>query len=64
MSLLGIAHSDNSSFLKGAAAAPPLIRREVVSDCYGGWSEAGIDLGAIGRLINHGHIKVDDATGP
>ena len=42
--LLGIPHDDNSSFMKGAAEAPALIRRELHSDAYSMWSETGIDL--------------------
>lgn len=34
VSLLGIPHDDNSSFMKGPAEAPPLIRRVLHSDAY------------------------------
>jgi hypothetical protein len=44
ISLLGIPHDDNSSFMKGASEAPPHIRRELLSDCYSSWSETGIDV--------------------
>jgi len=64
VSLLGIPHDDNSSFLKGPAEAPPLIRRELQSDCYSSWTETGIDLGANGRLVDHGDIRFDTATDP
>jgi len=43
ISLLGVPHDDNSSFMKGAALAPPLIRREFRSEVYSSWSETGID---------------------
>jgi agmatinase len=62
VSLLGIPHDDNSSFLKGSAEAPPLIRRELVSDCYSSWTETGIDLGAAGRLVDHGDVRFDSAA--
>lgn len=64
ISLLGIPHDDNSSFLKGPADAPPLIRRELHSDAYSMWSETGIDLGVAGRWIDHGDIRFDGASDP
>jgi arginase family enzyme len=44
ISLLGVPHDDNSSFMKGAAEAPAHIRRVLESDAY---SAAGAfaDLG-------------------
>ena len=63
-SLLGIPNDDNSSFLKGPAEAPPLIRRELYSDAYSMWSESGVDLSAEGTLIDHGDIQFDSASDP
>jgi agmatinase len=57
VSLIGIPHDDNSSFMKGPAEAPPLIRRELHSDCYSSWTETGIDLE--GRWVDHGDIRFD-----
>jgi arginase len=57
ISLLGIPHDDNSSFIKGAAAAPGPIRRELLSDAYSMWSETGVDLGVAGRLVDHGDVQ-------
>jgi agmatinase len=64
VSLIGIPHDDNSSYLKGPAEAPPLIRRELNSDAYSNWSETGIDLGAEGRLVDHGDIRFDGGADP
>jgi arginase len=64
LSLLGIPHDDNSSFMKGPAEAPPLIRRELLSDAYSIWSETGVDLGVEGRLVDHGDIQFDAGTDP
>ena len=64
VSLLGVPNDDNSSFTKGAAEAPALIRRELHSDAYSLWSETGVDLGAAGRLIDHGDIQFDGASDP
>ncbi|HEX3763863.1 MAG TPA: agmatinase family protein [Kofleriaceae bacterium] len=63
VSLLGIPHDDNSSFLKGAAEAPPLIRRELYCDAYSMWSETGVDLGT-GTLVDHGDLPFDAASDP
>jgi arginase len=64
IALLGIPHDDNSSFMKGPAEAPPLIRRELFSDCYSSWSETGIDIGAPGKLIDHGDIQFIGVADP
>lgn len=64
VALLGIPHDDNSSFMKGPAEAPPLIRRELHSDAYSIWSESGFDLGAAGRLVDHGDIEFDSTYDP
>jgi arginase len=64
LSVLGIPHDDNSSFMRGAAEAPDLIRRELHCDAYSMWSETGVDLGVAGRLMDHGDIKFDSAADP
>ena len=60
--LLGVPHDENSSYLRGSAEAPPLIRRELLSDVYSTWSETGIDLGAPGTLVDHGDLRFDGAV--
>jgi len=60
LSLLGIPHDDNSSFLKGPAEAPPLIRREFRSDAYSSWSETGVDLAD--RVDDLGDLRFDGAA--
>ena len=64
ISLLGIPHDENSSFMRGAAEGPGPIRRELLSDAYSIWSETGIDLGVAGRLVDHGDIQFDGAADP
>jgi arginase len=44
ISLLGVPHDGNSSYLKGAADAPQSIRKELYSDAYSSWSEVGINV--------------------
>lgn len=62
LSLLGIPHDENSSFMRGPSEAPPLIRRELLSDAYSIWTESGIDLGVAGRLVDHGDLQFDGGT--
>jgi agmatinase len=57
VSLLGIPHDDNSSFMKGAAEAPPLIRQKLYSDAYTEFSESGIDVGSAGPIHDRGDIS-------
>lgn len=64
LTLLGIPNDDNSSFLKGPAEAPALIRREFFSDAYSSWSETGIDLSAAGRLTDLGDLSFDATRDP
>jgi len=42
--LLGIPWDESSSYLRGAAAAPPLIREAFHSDSSNAWAENGIEL--------------------
>src|ERR1700761_4029742 len=64
VALLGIPNDENSPFMKGPAEAPSIIRRELFSDCYNGWSESGVDVGAEGALIDHGDIQFDSTSDP
>jgi arginase len=64
VALLGIPHDDNSSYMKGPAEAPPLIRRELHCDAYSVWSETGIDLGAASLLVDHGDLQFDGHGDP
>ncbi len=42
--ILGICSDENSSFLRGTAAAPPLIREALYSNSSNGASESGVDF--------------------
>jgi arginase len=57
VALLGIPHDENSSYLRGPAEAPPLIRRELANDAYSMWAETGADLAAPGVLVDHGDVS-------
>jgi arginase len=63
-SLLGIPHDENSSFMRGAAEAPALIRRELHSDAYSMWSETGVDLSADGVIVDHGDVEFGGGVDP
>jgi arginase len=64
ISLLGIPHDENSSFMRGAAEAPAHIRREVFCDAYSTWTETGVHLGAPGQIVDHGDVRFDGAVDP
>lgn len=54
VALLGFPHDENSSYLRGPAEGPPLIRRELFCDAYSNWSETGVNLDAADTLVDHG----------
>lgn len=56
LALIGFCSDENSSFLRGAAEAPPLIREALFSDAANMWSETGVDLGADGVFFEAGDI--------
>jgi arginase len=56
--LLGIPLDHNSSFLRGAAQAPPLIREAFHSDHWNKTSETRVDLGARGIFEDAGDLAV------
>ena len=64
ISLLGVPHDENSSYMRGAAEAPAHIRRELLCDAYSMWSETGVDLGAPGRLVDRGDVQFDGDSDP
>lgn len=60
VALIGLPFDVNSSFMRGAAAAPPLIRAALYSDAGHLWSESGLDLGAGSALVNAGDLEAVD----
>jgi arginase len=61
--LIGIPFDAASSFMRGAASAPPLIRRELASDAGNGVSESLIDLRAPGMLADAGDVDLETNVG-
>ncbi len=55
--LLGIPFDANSSWLRGAAGAPPIIRVALTSDASNSWTETGVDLSAEGAYCDAGDLK-------
>jgi len=57
LGLIGFRYDENSSFMKGAADAPPQIRAALRSDASNLWSETGIDLGAESVFFDAGDVE-------
>ena len=60
--LLGVRYDASSSYLRGAAVAPPAIRSELRSEAYNSWSEGGLDLGIPGLYGDDGDISPGNAA--
>jgi len=56
--LLGLPYDASSSFLRGAAAAPPVIRQALHSPAGNPWTETGVDLGMDGALSDAGDVPL------
>src|SRR5208283_131273 len=55
--ILGIPFDANSSWLRGAAGAPPIIRVALNSISSNLWTETGVALGAEGVYCDGGALK-------
>jgi arginase len=60
--LLGIPFDANSSYLRGAAEAPPKIREAMRCDASNMWTESGVDLGAPGVFADAGDLSLSEGT--
>jgi agmatinase len=60
--LLGIPFDANSSYLRGAAAAPAKIRQAMRSQASNRWTELGVDLGAEGAFADAGDLQLNDSA--
>jgi arginase len=56
--LIGIPWDASSSFLRGAAGAPPAIRAALQSPSSNSWSERGTDVSAPGVLEDAGDLEL------
>ena len=57
--LLGVPLDANSSYSRGSADAPPLIRAALHCDASNSWTETGVDLGAPGTYEDAGDLTLD-----
>jgi len=62
-SLLGIPFDGQSSYLRGAAQAPPNIREALRCDASNSWSELGVDLSAHGAYEDAGDLTFGEIPG-
>jgi arginase len=58
--LLGIPFDAHSSYLRGAADAPPKIRQAFRCDASNSWTETGIDLALAGVYEDAGDLKFSE----
>jgi arginase len=56
--LLDVPLDENSSYKRGAAAAPPLIRDALTSESSNMWTELGVDVGAEGAYADGGEVEL------
>jgi agmatinase len=63
ISLLGIPFDANSSYRRGPAQAPPLIRAALASDSSNLFAENGLDLGQPGIIDNLGDLALTENSG-
>ncbi|HYG49170.1 MAG TPA: agmatinase family protein [Allosphingosinicella sp.] len=61
--LIGVPTDRHSSFLRGAALAPPLIRAALHSDHGNATAESGVELGVDIRLGDSGDLPLSEADG-
>ena len=58
VAILGVPLDDNSSYLRGPAQAPDLIRRALNCDSANLWAENGLDLGLAGVIHDAGNVAL------
>lgn len=61
VALLGIPDDEHSSFMKGPALAPPLIREALHSPAHHLVTETGVDLAVTERFVDLGDLEFDDS---
>jgi agmatinase len=59
--LIGVPSDRNSSFLRGSAAAPPVVRSVLFSPAGNMFTEGGVDLGEPGRIDDRGDLPLTDS---
>ncbi len=56
--LIGVPSDENSSFMRGCAAAPDVIRAALVAESTNTWTETGVDLSVPGVLDDAGDLDL------
>jgi len=56
--ILGVPLDTNSSWLRGPAGAPPIIRVAFHSDSSNSWTETGVELGTEGMYDDAGDLQI------
>ena len=56
--LIGVPSDENSSYLRGCAAAPDSIRAALTAESANTWTETGIDISAPGVLDDAGDLDL------
>lgn len=62
--IIGIPFDNNSSYLRGAAAAPGPIRQALHSEASNTWTELGVDLGKPGSYDDAGDLSLPEHPAP
>ena len=60
--LIGLPYDASSSFLRGAAAAPPVIRQALHSPAGNPWTETGVDIGCDRALADMGDVPLGGSS--
>jgi arginase len=60
--IVGFPYDGSSSFQRGAAEAPPLIRQALHSDATNPWTEQLVDLGVPGVLEDDGDLAFEESA--
>ena len=58
--LIGIPYDEHSSYKRGPAGAPPLVRKALYNPSSNLWTELGVDLGKAGMLEDAGDVDLQD----
>ncbi len=63
VALVGLPYDGSSSFQRGAAEAPPVIRRAFASPASNMTTQLGLDLEAAGPIHDAGDVSIPDGSG-
>lgn len=64
IALLGVPYDEKSSFYRGAATAPALIREWLYTEASNLWTENGFDLGVENLLFDAGNLDIEVSGEP